>query len=255
MMKSNRRSRHKPAIGYLRVSTKEQGRSGIGFEGQRAAIEKFCELEGWQITDWFQDVASGMGEESAAKREGLKKAVDRAREQGMPLIVSELDRLSRHTKTLEAIIIEGDVAVISTDGATTSPHSVRSGAAKAEAQGKRISETTRLALKKKKEAGILLGNRTNLDVARAAGAAANKDRALEKANEIADHLERIGGAASLSAQEVVDRLNAAGILSGLGRPWTVPGIRRPLANAKEILRDRAISKKEISKLPNYGRFG
>lgn len=39
----------------------------------------------------------------------------------MPVIVSELDRLSRNTKTLEAIIIEGDVTVISTDGAKPLP--------------------------------------------------------------------------------------------------------------------------------------
>lgn len=254
-MKANRQRGCRPAIGYLRVSTEDQGRSGIGFEGQRAAIEKFCELEGLWIVDWFEDVGSGMGEESVTKREGLKHALDRARELGGPVVVSELDRLSRHTKTLETIIIEGDVIVISTDGATASPHSVRSAAARAEVEGKRISETTKIALQRKKAEGVLLGNRTNLDMARKAGAKANRDRALAKAHEIVDHMERVAGADTFSAKQMVDSLNAAGAVSGQGKPWTVSGIRRPLAKAKEILRDRANSSRETSKLPNYGRFG
>lgn len=132
---------------------------------------------------------------------------------------------------------------------------MRSGAAKAEAQGKRISETTKLALQKKKEAGILLGNRTNLDAARKVGAAANRARALAKAGEIADHLARIDNHVSLSAQEVVNQLNASGIRSGTGKLWTRSGIRRPLATARKILRDRAKGSEEVRKLANFGRFG
>lgn len=255
MKKHNRRITQTPAIGYLRVSTEEQGRSGIGFEGQRAAIEKFAELNGLRIADWYQDVASGMGEDSASKREGLRRAIGRARELDRSIVVSDLDRLSRHTRTVEAIVLEGDVTVISADGTTTTPYAVKSGAARAEAEGKRISETTKLALQKKKEAGVQLGNRTNLDAAQKAGTAATRDRALAKANEIADHLVRISGGASMSARDVVNSLNSEGILSGQGKAWTVSGIRRPLAKAKEILRDRARGFEETSKLPNYGRFG
>jgi DNA invertase Pin-like site-specific DNA recombinase len=37
----------KDAIGYLRVSTQEQGRSGLGLEAQRHAIEAFASREGF----------------------------------------------------------------------------------------------------------------------------------------------------------------------------------------------------------------
>jgi len=39
----------RPAIAYLRVSTKRQGRSGLGLEAQREALMRFVEAEGFEI--------------------------------------------------------------------------------------------------------------------------------------------------------------------------------------------------------------
>jgi DNA invertase Pin-like site-specific DNA recombinase len=44
------------AIGYLRVSTREQGRSGLGLAAQRHEIEVFGEREGFTVRSWHQDV-------------------------------------------------------------------------------------------------------------------------------------------------------------------------------------------------------
>ena len=44
------------AIGYLRVSTQEQGRSGQGLAAQRHEIEAFGAHEGFLIKSWHQDV-------------------------------------------------------------------------------------------------------------------------------------------------------------------------------------------------------
>jgi DNA invertase Pin-like site-specific DNA recombinase len=37
----------KPLVAYYRVSTREQGRSGLGLEAQRAAVARFAEAEGF----------------------------------------------------------------------------------------------------------------------------------------------------------------------------------------------------------------
>jgi DNA invertase Pin-like site-specific DNA recombinase len=47
------------AVGFLRVSTQEQGRSGLGLTAQRFEIEAFGTLEGFSVYRWYQDVQTG----------------------------------------------------------------------------------------------------------------------------------------------------------------------------------------------------
>jgi hypothetical protein len=43
----------KDAIGYIRVSTREQGRSGLGLTAQRHDIESFGSREGLAVKNWY----------------------------------------------------------------------------------------------------------------------------------------------------------------------------------------------------------
>jgi DNA invertase Pin-like site-specific DNA recombinase len=47
------------AIGYVRVSTAEQGDSGAGLEAQRRVIVEHCRSRGWTLVNTYQDIASG----------------------------------------------------------------------------------------------------------------------------------------------------------------------------------------------------
>src|ERR1700752_761796 len=86
----------KDAIGYLRVSTQEQGRSGLGLAAQRHDIEIFGAKEGMSIKSWFQDIQTGAGRDALLMRPGLAAALKEARILRCPVIVSRLDRLSRN---------------------------------------------------------------------------------------------------------------------------------------------------------------
>lgn len=46
-------------IGYLRVSTKQQGNSGLGLEGQRTAVETYAKQTGAEVAFWYTEVESG----------------------------------------------------------------------------------------------------------------------------------------------------------------------------------------------------
>src|SRR5437588_5021056 len=81
---------------YLRVSTADQGKSGLGLEAQRAKLEAAAVERGWE-TVWEQDVQTGRTG-SADQRAGLQRALLLAREGAVDAIaVAKLDRMARST--------------------------------------------------------------------------------------------------------------------------------------------------------------
>src|ERR1700722_4267090 len=84
----------KDAVGYLRVSTQEQGRSGLGLAAQPFDIEQFGRRKKFSVAPWHQDIQTGAGKDAIVLRPGLAAALKEARASNCPLIVSRLDRLS-----------------------------------------------------------------------------------------------------------------------------------------------------------------
>ncbi len=92
------------AIGYLRVSTREQGRSGLGLAAQRWEIEAFGVREGFSVKLWYQDVQTGAGTDALLLRPGVAAALKEAKSAQCPLIVSKLDRLSRNVHFITGLM-------------------------------------------------------------------------------------------------------------------------------------------------------
>src|SRR5271165_4327183 len=61
----------KPLIAYYRVSTREQGRSGLGIDAQRAAVARFAEAEGFEIVAEFTEIETGKGSDALERRPQL----------------------------------------------------------------------------------------------------------------------------------------------------------------------------------------
>lgn len=80
-------------IGYVRVSTAEQGDQGAGLEAQRQAITAECRHRGWQLVALHEDVASGKSTNGRIGLEAALGAIERG--EADALIVAKLDRLSR----------------------------------------------------------------------------------------------------------------------------------------------------------------
>lgn len=80
-------------IGLVRVSTTEQGDSGLGLAAQENAIRREADRRGWLLIDVvIESAVSGRAQE----RKGLTEALERVgRGEASGLIVAKLDRLSR----------------------------------------------------------------------------------------------------------------------------------------------------------------
>lgn len=94
------------AIAYLRVSTAEQGQSGLGLEAQAEAIAKACEARGLALVESYVDVASG---KTRAHRPKLAEALDVVASGGADvLVVAKLDRLARSVLDFCTIAAQAD---------------------------------------------------------------------------------------------------------------------------------------------------
>jgi DNA invertase Pin-like site-specific DNA recombinase len=150
-------------VGYLRVSTDEQGLSGAGLSAQEAAIRAEVERRGWELAALHKDVASGG---SLRRRSGLADALARLdRGDASALIVARLDRLSRSVvdfgQLLERAqrrgwaIVALDLGVDMTTASGALVANVMSAVAAWERAA--IAERTRHALAARRSQGVRLG--------------------------------------------------------------------------------------------------
>src|SRR5215203_1506889 len=78
-------------VSYLRVSTDKQGKSGLGLEAQRKAVEDFLNGGRWELVEEFVEVESGKRDD----RPKLAEALALCRLHKATLVIAKLDRLSR----------------------------------------------------------------------------------------------------------------------------------------------------------------
>jgi DNA invertase Pin-like site-specific DNA recombinase len=202
------------AVGYLRVSTAQQGRSGLGLEAQREIVTRFAAGGGCRLIGELVEVESG----KRADRPELARALALCRVHGATLVVAKVDRLTRSVGFLHQILASG-VEVRFCDlphlEGPTGRFMLNQMAAVAELEAGLISQRTKAALAACKARGVKLGGdrghrRQDPTKARAARARRADARALDLA-------------------PVVAEIRAAGVTSnaGIARELTGRGIPTP----------------------------
>src|ERR1051325_1195776 len=88
------------AVGLYRVSTAEQGHSGLGLEAQQAAVRAFVAAQSWTMVAEYSDIASGKDD----RRPGFQAALMRCRQLGAVLAAARLDRITRRAHTLSQLL-------------------------------------------------------------------------------------------------------------------------------------------------------
>src|SRR3979409_440971 len=165
------------AVAYLRVSTQQQQRSGLGIEAQRAAIERFVAAESLTIIEEYAEFETGKGADALDRRPQLAAALAAARIAKCSIVVSKLDRLSRDVAFVSGLMAQRVLFIVAELGRDADPFMLHLYAALAEKERRLISERTKAALAAKKAAGAILGNPHNLTEAGSLGRAALIDRA------------------------------------------------------------------------------
>lgn len=222
----------KPIVPYYRVSTKRQGESGLGLEGQKAAVDAFARMSGGTIVRSYQEVESGKRKD----RPELAKALAHAKRAGAVLCIAKLDRLARNVAFVSNLM-ESGVDFVACDQPHANRLTIHILSAVAEDEAKRISDRTKAALAAYKARGGKLGasraeSRNLTPEARVKGAKAAGEAVKRQADEAySDLAEMMKGWRSegLTLDGIAERLNAEGHTTRTGKPWNKVQVMRVLA--------------------------
>lgn len=211
-------------VAYYRVSTEKQGRSGLGLEAQRNAVQHYIQGKGPLIQD-FTEVESGRNKE----RPELKKAVAFCKQNKAILILAKLDRLARSVSFIFALK-ESGVEIECCDLPDLNTLNLGIFATLAQYEAELIGKRTKDALKVKKQQGFKLGSPQNLtQYARIKGCEARKKIAQQKecnkrAFEFAIDYRKKGE----SYKKIADALNRYGFQSSQGKKFYSCSVRNLL---------------------------
>jgi DNA invertase Pin-like site-specific DNA recombinase len=223
------------AIGYLRVSTREQGRSGLGLAAQRHEIEGFALREGFAVRSWHQDVQTGAGADALLLRPGLAIALKEAKSARCPLIVSRLDRLSRNVHFISGLMEHRVHFIVAALGKDCDHFVLHIYASLAEQERRMISERIKAALaRSKKPLGMHARNHRSKAFRRrfnALAAAAVRKAAMERAEAYRVYIEwalRQPGknGRPILPSKAADKLNERQIEPPMGSCWRSDNVRR-----------------------------
>jgi DNA invertase Pin-like site-specific DNA recombinase len=217
------------AVGLYRVSTAEQGQSGLGLESQQASVRAFVESQGWTLVSEHSDIASGKDD----RRPGFQAALLKCRQLGAVLVAARLDRITRRAHTLSQLLEDG-VSIRAADMPGADDLMMRIYAAMAQKERELISARTKAALAAAKARGTVLGGDRGYRPTRgpdaAAAAVARRLEAERAAHRLALEMESLRGEGIVGMAALARALSARAIPTpGKATEWTHTTVARVLA--------------------------
>lgn len=205
-------------IAYYRVSTKQQGASGLGLEAQRASVLNYIAHNGNKIIGEFTEIETGKND----NRPELNKAINLTKEKNGTLVICKLDRLSRNM-TFISSLMDSKIKFICADMPDANELTIHIFASLAQWERKRISERTKEALNAKRirEPEHKFGTPANLTseaILKAHKSTSHKaltDQSVRFAYHYIKPLKDSGH----TLQSIADKLNAEGYKSRTGKSF------------------------------------
>lgn len=218
-------------VAYYRVSTQQQGTSGLGIDAQKASVAAHVAGVGGTVIHEFEETESGKRND----RPQLAAALASCRTHSAALIVAKIDRLARNTRFLLSVAEgTGDNGVVFCDlpqlpAGPMGKFFLTLMAAVAEFEAGLISQRTKAALAQAKKRGVKLGNPRLREGATAAGIVRKRD-ARRTAREIAPYIAKARKAGCTTLTELAAALTARGVKTPAGHfTWNAEQVRRIIA--------------------------
>ena len=221
-------------VSYCRVSTTEQGKSGLGIEAQQAAVRAYLDGKGWPPITEFVEIESGRKRE----RPELMRALDACRLHKATLVIAKLDRLARDAAFLLNLRDAG-IEFVACDMPDANRLTVGIMAMVAEDEAERISARTKAALAAAKARGVVLGGDRGNRPTKAeqlAATAANAQGAQVRAERLRSTVAELHAAGIARPSAVAAELNRRGITTDRGGSWSTTQATRLLERLGERTR-------------------
>ena len=215
-------------IAYYRVSTNEQGRSGLGIEAQKRDVARFTSNCDNCVVGSFTEFESGKNNQ----REELTKAIQKAQEVDATLLIAKLDRLSRNAAFIFSLRDSG-VRFKCVDMPEANNLTIGIMAVLAQNEREQISIRTKKALAALKARGVKLGSpvgftvksRAKANATKRANAAKNVNttrakKAISQAISLAIYQKQ-----TLTKESIAKELNEQGFKTTRGKQFTPNNVR------------------------------
>lgn len=220
----------KKYVSYYRVSTQQQGNSGLGLQSQKSMVNTFLKKEDVLINE-YEEIESGKNN----NRPELLKAIEQCKKDKAILLIAKLDRLSRNASFIFTLR-DSNIEFVCTDIPEANSVTIGIMAVLAQDERERISKRTKDALAELKRKGVKLGSPQNLtNEARLKGIDATIQKALNnennrKATALIISLKKD----NLSYRRIAFELNKNGFKTSMGMEFSGSQVlfllRRHLAN-------------------------
>lgn len=149
----------KKFVSWRRVSTKKQGRSGLGLDSQKDIIDYFVDHEQGEVIADFCEVYTG---KELTKCTELNKAIKFCKENNAKLIIAKTDRFRNTLEALQILEKVGEGNIIFCDLPNTDKFTLTLFFSLAEREALLVSIRTRAALAAKKKRNEQTGGTKDL---------------------------------------------------------------------------------------------
>ncbi len=225
-------------VAYYRVSTKKQGKSGLGLDGQKEAVADYSRRNSCKLLTEYLEVETG----KSKSRPELLKAIAHAKRSKAKLVVAKLDRLARNVAFTSALM-ESNIDFLACDNPHANKFTIHILAAVAEHEAEQISQRTKVALAAAKKRGVKLGSsrpghwkgkehqrQAGLKKARTAAARVHRETFDDEYADLFPVVRELRDDGK-SLQAIADELNDMGHTTRRGKCWNRMQVSRVLIRA------------------------